>query len=67
MKRKSPLSIGIIYLCLGILFTTIAVQTVTASGWGFFAFILVIIATLDFGSGIRMILLHFKVKSINKK
>lgn len=67
MRRQSPLSLGIIYTSLGILFTAIAVQNVTSSGWGIFAYILVIIATLDFGSGIRMILLHFKVKSMQKK
>ncbi len=67
MRRQSPLSLGIIYAGLGVLFTAIAVQTVTSSGWGIFAYILVIIATMDFGSGIRMILLHFKVKSIKNK
>lgn len=66
MKRQSPLFIGIIYAGLGILFTTIAVQTVNSSGWGFFAYILVLIATLDLGSGLRMILIHFKIKSIQK-
>ena len=40
MKRQSPLSLGIIYASLGILFTAIAVQTVTSSGWGIFAYIL---------------------------
>lgn len=67
MRRQSPLSLGIIYTCLGILFTAIAIQIVTSSGWGFFAYVLVLIATMDFGSGIRMIALHFKVKSIQKK
>jgi hypothetical protein len=69
MKRQSPLFIGIIYAGLGALFTAIAIQTVNSSGWGFFAYILVLIATLDFGSGLRMIMLHFKIKSakINKK
>ena len=67
MRRQSPLSLGIIYASLGVLFTAIAVQTVTSSGWGIFAYVLVIIATMDFGSGIRMILLHFKVKSIKNK
>lgn len=67
MRRQSPLSLGIIYTSLGILFTAIAVQNVASSGWGVFSYILVLIATLDFGSGIRMLLLHFKVKSIQKK
>ena len=67
MRRQSPLSLGIIYTSLGILFTAIAVQNVSSSGWGIFSYILVLLATLDFGSGIRMILLHFKVKSMQKK
>ncbi|MGE7604693.1 YdiK family protein [Peribacillus sp. NPDC097675] len=67
MKRQSPLFIGIVYAGLGILFITIAIQTVNSSGWGFFAYILVLIATLDLGSGLRMILIHFKIKSIQKK
>lgn len=67
MKRQSPLTLGIIYASLGILFTAIAVQNVTSSGWGLFSYVLVIIATMDFGSGIRMILLHFKVKSAKNK
>jgi Domain of unknown function (DUF4305) len=67
MRRQSPLTVGIIYAALGILFTAIAVQTVTSSGWGIYAYVLILIATMDFGSGIRMILLHFKVKSMKKK
>lgn len=67
MRRQSPLSLGIIYTSLGILFTAIAVQTVSSSGWGIFSYILVLIATLDFGSGIRMLILHFKEKSKQKK
>ncbi|KWW20278.1 MULTISPECIES: YdiK family protein [Bacillaceae] len=66
MKRQSPLFIGIIYAGLGVLFTAIAVQTVNSSGWGIFAYILVLIATLDFGSGLRMIMIHFKIKAAQK-
>lgn len=67
MKRQSPLFLGIIYAGLGALFTAIAIQTVNSSGWGFFAYLLILIATLDFGSGIRMIMMHFVIKSANKK
>ncbi|AMM91436.1 YdiK family protein [Peribacillus simplex] len=66
MKRQSPLFMGIIYAGLGALFTAIAIQTVSSSGWGIFAYILVLIATLDFGSGLRMIMLHFKIKAAQK-
>ena len=67
MRHQSPLKLSIIYICLGIAFTAFAIQTVTSSGWGFFAYFLIFIATLDFGSGIRMLLLHVKIKSIQKK
>ncbi|MCK1994895.1 YdiK family protein [Peribacillus muralis] len=66
MKRQSPLFMGIIYAGLGALFTGIAIQTVNSSGWGIFAYILVLIATLDFGSGLRMIMVHFKIKAAQK-
>ncbi|WP_153124597.1 YdiK family protein [Peribacillus tepidiphilus] len=67
MRRQSPLTTGIIYFILGILFTVFAVQNVSEDGWNFFSFLLIFLATLDFGSGIRMILLHFKIKAIHKK
>ncbi|WP_110926847.1 YdiK family protein [Bacillus massiliglaciei] len=64
--RRSPLTMGMIYVGLGVLFTFMAIQRVSNSGWGFFAYLLIVIATLDFGSGIRMLLLHLKIKSIKK-
>ncbi|WP_374721779.1 YdiK family protein [Peribacillus tepidiphilus] len=67
MRRQSPLTTGIIYFILGILFTVFAVQNVSEDGWNFFSFLLIFLATIDFGSGIRMILLHFKIKAIHKK
>lgn len=67
MKRISPLTLAIIYMALGALFIIMSIQTVSRSGWGFFAYFLVLLATLDLGSGIRMLLLHFKIKSIQKK
>lgn len=61
--RRSPLFSGVIYLLLGVLFTYFAVQNVqNDEGWGFFTYMLIFLATLDFGSGLRMIMLHFKVK-----
>ncbi|MDZ5474439.1 YdiK family protein [Bacillus sp. 31A1R] len=66
--RQSPLFSGIIYIVLGVLFTVFAIQDVTRNGeWGFFTYLLVILATFDFGSGIRMIMFHFKIKNIQKK
>ncbi|WP_316572833.1 YdiK family protein [Neobacillus sp. YIM B06451] len=65
--RQSPLFSGIVYLLLGILFTYFAVGSVRDEGWGFFSYLLVILATFDFGAGIRMISLHYKLKRIQKK
>ncbi|KPL57837.1 YdiK family protein [Rossellomorea vietnamensis] len=61
--KRSPLFSGVIYLLLGVLFTYFAVQNVqNDEGWGFFTYMLIFLATLDFGSGLRMIMLHFKIK-----
>ncbi|MGV2942380.1 YdiK family protein [Mesobacillus sp. LC4] len=65
--KQSPLFSGIVYILLGSLFTYFAIQNVNDSGWGFFSYLLVALATFDFGSGIRMILFHFKLKNIQKK
>ncbi|WP_102260895.1 YdiK family protein [Mesobacillus jeotgali] len=65
--KQSPLFSGIVYILLGSLFTYFAIQNVNETGWGFFSYLLVALATFDFGSGIRMIMFHFKVKNIQKK
>ncbi|CAM4116168.1 YdiK family protein [Mesobacillus thioparans] len=65
--KQSPMFSGIVYILLGILFTYFAIQNVNDSGWGFFSYLLVLLATFDFGSGIRMILFHFKLKQMQKK
>ncbi|MDQ0202167.1 YdiK family protein [Neobacillus ginsengisoli] len=60
--RRSPLFSGFIYLLLGSLFTYFAIQDVQKSGWSFFSYLLVVLATFDFGSGIRMIFFYIKFK-----
>nr|WP_295975156.1 YdiK family protein [uncultured Bacillus sp.] len=61
--RQSPLLSGIIYILLGVLFVFFAVQNVNEEGgWGFFSYLLVILATFDLGSGLRIIWYHFRVK-----
>lgn len=65
--KQSPIFSGIVYILLGSLFTYFAIQNVNESGWGFFSYLLVALATFDFGSGIRMILFHFKLKNVQKK
>ncbi|MGG1690945.1 YdiK family protein [Heyndrickxia ginsengihumi] len=62
-----PLLSGLINFVLGVLFTYFAFQQVQENGWGFFSYLLLIIATLDIGSGLRLIFLHFKIKNSQKK
>ncbi|MDP4163732.1 MAG: YdiK family protein [Bacillota bacterium] len=59
--RQTSLFSGITYLFLGTLFTFFAIQDVQSGGWGFFTYLLVLFATLDFGSGIKMIRFHVKI------
>lgn len=63
---RSPLFSAVFYFILGIVFTVFAVQQVTASGWSFFSYVLIILATFDFGAGIRLINIHFKLKQQHK-
>jgi hypothetical protein len=65
--RRSPLFSGFIYLFLGTLFTYFAIDHVQTSGWGFFGYLLVLLATFDFGSGVKMILFHLKYKNKVKR
>lgn len=65
--RQSALFSGFLYILLGIVFVFFAIQDLKQNGeWGFFTYLLVILATFDIGSGIRMILFHQKLKSIQK-
>lgn len=65
--RQSALFSGFLYIILGCIFTFFAIQDLKQNGeWGFFTYLLVILATFDLGSGIRMILFHIKLKSIQK-
>ncbi|WP_071461349.1 YdiK family protein [Bacillus massilinigeriensis] len=64
--RQSPLVSGIFYILFGVLFTYFAIVNVEESGWGFWTYTIVLVATFDFGSGIRMLLLHFKLKQQQK-
>jgi hypothetical protein len=62
--RTSPLFSGFIYLFLGLLFIYFAIQNVQESGWGIFTILLIVLATFDCGSGLRMI---FSSIFLNKK
>ncbi|MBB6447628.1 YdiK family protein [Bacillus benzoevorans] len=66
--KKTSLFSGIIYLLLGVLFIFFAVQNVNdEGGWGFFSYLLVVLATFDLGSGIRIVWYHFQPKNEQTK
>ncbi|CRK85404.1 YdiK family protein [Neobacillus massiliamazoniensis] len=60
--RRSPLFSVLIYFLLGCLFTYFAINDVTQNGWSFFSFLLVILATFDIGSGLKLLFFYFKYK-----
>ncbi|MBW8350726.1 YdiK family protein [Bacillus sp. IITD106] len=64
---RSPFFSGVIYLFLGCIFTFFAIQQVTMNDWNFFVYVLLILATFDFGAGFRLIGLHFRIKSQKRK
>ncbi|WAA12576.1 YdiK family protein [Fervidibacillus halotolerans] len=59
---KSPISVGIIYILLGIIFTFFAIQQVLIYDWGFFAYLLIIFAGIDIGTGIKIFYMDFLQK-----
>ena len=65
--KRSPMFSGFIYILLGGLFTYFAIEDVSKNGWGFFSYLLVILATFDFGSGIRIIFYYKNIKNQMKK
>jgi hypothetical protein len=65
--RQTPLVSGFLYLILAVLFTYFAIKNVQEDGWGFFSYLLIILATFDLGSGLKMIAIHFKMKKTNNK
>lgn len=65
--RRSPMYMAITYFILGAVFVFFAIQNVTRSGWDFFTYFLIILATLDIGSGIRFIGIHRKIKEMNNE
>lgn len=58
---------AIIYLVFGIFFTYFAIQHVSLYGWGFFAYLLVLLATLDIGSSLKIFFSYFKSKTNTDK
>lgn len=61
--RQPTLLSGILYICLGVIFTFFAIQNINQNGeWGIFTYLLILLATFDLGSGIRMLSSYFKRK-----
>jgi len=61
--RRSPLFSGIIYIIFGAFFIYFAVHDLQRNQeWGFYTYLLVILATFDIGSGIKLINFHFFLK-----
>lgn len=65
--RTSPKIMSLIYFVMGILFTYIAIQTVTDTIWNFSTIILAGVATLDFGVAVRLMMVHIRMKRKNGK
>lgn len=66
--KQSALFSGFLYLLLGALFVYFAIENIQANeGWGFFTYILILLATFDIGSGIRLIGFHFFIKKAANK
>ncbi|QED46383.1 YdiK family protein [Cytobacillus dafuensis] len=66
--KRTPLFSGIIYIILGILFTLMAIQnTQNEQTWGMFTYLFIIIATMDLGTGLRLVAFHFKIKNSQPK
>ncbi|RST72809.1 DUF4305 domain-containing protein [Siminovitchia acidinfaciens] len=64
---RSPLFSGMVYIVLGVVFTFFAIQQVKLNEWGFMVYLLIILATFDFGAGFRLISLHFRLKNEQRK
>ena len=61
--RKSALFSGSLYILFGALFTYFAIQDLSRNqDWGFYTYLLVVLATFDIGSGIKLISFHFFLK-----
>ncbi|BDG49017.1 MULTISPECIES: YdiK family protein [Parageobacillus] len=60
MMKGSPLQFALFYFLMGILFTYLSIQSADETIWNFFTIVLAILATLDFGTAIRLLVLYFK-------
>ncbi|GGA76225.1 YdiK family protein [Ornithinibacillus halotolerans] len=64
--RVSPKTMAIIYFAMGCLFIYVAIQSAEETIWNFITILFALVATLDFGAGIRYMRLHYQLKKIKK-
>ncbi|MFD1738219.1 YdiK family protein [Bacillus salitolerans] len=64
---RSPFLMGLLYFGMGIIFVVLAIQSKTDNIWSFPTIILMVVATFDFGVGIRMMLIANKIKQTKSK
>jgi len=68
MKNMNTLlATSILYLLFGIIFTVFAIQQVRLNGWGIFVFLLISLATIDTGAGLRYLMAYYRGKKSQEK
>ncbi|KAA0543388.1 DUF4305 domain-containing protein [Bacillus sp. BGMRC 2118] len=65
--RTSPFLMGLLYFGMGAVFVVLAIQSAQVDMWSFSTIILMIVATFDIGVGVRMFLLHNRIKKMKNK
>jgi hypothetical protein len=65
--RTNPISMGIFYLTMGLLFTYLAINSSENGVFSFPTIVLMLIATFDIGVAIRMFTLARKIKKSEQK
>ncbi|WP_050184122.1 YdiK family protein [Domibacillus robiginosus] len=63
---QSYLTRGIFFSVLGIFFVLFAIQDVNTNGFGPFTYLLILLATMDIGTGIRLMFTHIKRQKSQK-
>ncbi|APH06549.1 YdiK family protein [Bacillus weihaiensis] len=67
MIRTNPISMGIFYLVMGMLFTYLAINSAENGIFTFPTILLMLIATFDIGVAIRMFSIANKIKKNQQK
>jgi hypothetical protein len=60
--KGTPLQFAFVYFLMGVLFTYLSIQSAKDTIWNFFTIVLAILATMDFGTAIRLLTIHFRNK-----